>query len=58
MDGDDKKTFILCLAPQDSYTHTYRIKATKLGQISITVAAEVNPAAVPNCAPDTVIRRK
>lgn len=58
VDGQDKNSFTMCLEAEDSYTHNYRIKATKLGNLDITVSAESNPAYAENCAPNSVIQRR
>ncbi|GJQ65984.1 hypothetical protein Trydic_g4077 [Trypoxylus dichotomus] len=58
MDGKDKNSFSMCLGAEDSYTHTYRIKATKFGILDITASGLVDPSYAENCAPDSVIRRR
>lgn len=58
VDGEDKRNFSLCLSAEDSYTHNYRIKATKLGYINITVAASADPQYVRNCTSTTIVRRR
>ncbi|KRT86645.1 hypothetical protein AMK59_264 [Oryctes borbonicus] len=58
VDGEDKTSFSMCLAAEDSYTHNYRIKATKLGNLNITVSGFVDPSYAENCAPDSVIKRR
>ncbi|KAI4467983.1 macroglobulin / complement [Holotrichia oblita] len=58
VDGQDKNSFTMCLEAEDSYTHNYRIKATKLGNLDITVSADSNPAYAENCAPKSIIQRR
>ncbi|GJQ65981.1 hypothetical protein Trydic_g4074 [Trypoxylus dichotomus] len=58
VDGEDKNSFDMCLGAEDSYTHTYRIKATKLGNLNITVSGFVDPSYAENCAPDSVVKRR
>ncbi|GJQ65982.1 hypothetical protein Trydic_g4075 [Trypoxylus dichotomus] len=58
VDGKDKNSFSMCLGSEDSYTHTYRIKATKLGNLDIIASGLVDPSYAENCAPDSVIRRR
>lgn len=58
VDGQDKNTFTMCLGAGDSFTHNYRIKATSLGHLNITVFADTDPTYVKNCAQDSVIRRR
>ncbi|KRT84547.1 hypothetical protein AMK59_2487, partial [Oryctes borbonicus] len=48
----------MCLGAEDSYTYKYRIKATRLGSLNITVSGFVDPSYSEDCAPKSVIRRR
>lgn len=55
MDGR-KVTF--CILPNDSSTHTYRVRGTHLGRTNITVLAEIDSSYPGVCGPEVILNKR
>ena len=51
-------TYAVCVSERSSFVQHFRIRASDLGEINITVSAEVDPLYPEECGPEVMLNRR
>ena len=54
----DNSTVLACVSERTSFVQRFHIRASDLGNINVTVSAEVDPMYPEECGPETLVHRR
>ncbi|XP_067001260.2 alpha-2-macroglobulin-like protein 1 [Anabrus simplex] len=49
---------VVCVKGHESFVHQFRLKAVDLGELNVTVSAEIDPLYPEECGPEMVVNRR
>lgn len=58
LDVQNRKSFSYCIFNNNTITHIFELKGVKVGNVNVTIVAELDPTYPGHCGPDVLINKR